>query len=84
LFNVADKELFGLKPQKISDDKFKEDLEKIIGSADYHSDEISETDIDQSQDEIRIGIRPSNRDESDNHVLHVYDKPWRSKRVSKA
>ena len=59
-----------------------EDLKKIIDDSNYHSDEISESDDEKAQDEKDNMIR-STRKEDSNHVLHVYDKPWRSSRVNK-
>ena len=49
----------------------------------YHSDEASETDDEKTQAEINDNIRPKNKADTDHHVIHVYDKPWRSRRVSK-
>ncbi|PKK57061.1 hypothetical protein RhiirC2_798737 [Rhizophagus irregularis] len=37
-----------------------------------------ETDEEKVQKEIAKNVRPKNKDESDKHVIHVYDKPWRS------
>lgn len=49
----------------------------------YHSDEVSETDEEKVQEEKDSNIRPKNKPDTDKHVLRVYDKPWRSRRVSK-
>jgi hypothetical protein len=45
----------------MSNDEFKKDLEEIITSADYHSDEISETDIEKAEAEEEFGVRPSQK-----------------------
>ena len=38
---------------------------------------------DSLQEEVNRHIRLKNKNESDHHVIRVYDKPWRSQRVSK-
>ncbi|RIB07484.1 hypothetical protein C2G38_2214269 [Gigaspora rosea] len=43
--------------------------------------EISETVQELANKEISKDIRPLNKEkDEDNHVIRVYDKPWRSKR----
>jgi hypothetical protein len=83
MFNTNDEVLSTCRPNNISDGDFKADLEAVIESGKYHSDEVSETDDEKAQDERSNRIRPKNKDETDLHVLRVYDKPWRSRRVSK-
>jgi hypothetical protein len=54
----------------------------LINEGGFHSDEISETDDDLTKKEIETSIRPKNKKDTDKHVLHVYDKRWRSRSVS--
>jgi hypothetical protein len=81
MINSRDKNLEELAPN-ISWDEFKTDIEDIINEPDFHSDEVSETDVEQSKSERRLGIRPKSKKPTDHHVIHVIDKPWRSRRVS--
>ena len=81
MYNVEDNTLMYLQPKSISEKEYKDDIEKIASEGAYHSDEISETDDDKAREEIATHIRPKNKAESDMHVIKVYDKPWRSKRV---
>ena len=83
MFNTNDNVLVNYRPNSLPDKDFKEDLEEIITNGAYHSDEISETDNEKADQENKQNVRPKNKDSSDKHVLHVYDKPWRSRRVSK-
>ena len=55
------------------------DLEKALRIRGYHSDEISETDIEKANRERREG----NRDISDDNdrVVKVLDKRWHSQKV---
>lgn len=80
MINIKDQKLTELQPS-IPWDNWIESLEAIINDSGYHSDEISETDTEKVQEEKNRNIRPS-RNENSNHVLHVYDKQWRSSRVS--
>ena len=61
---------------------FKEDCELVFNEGAYHSDKVSETDEELCIKEIDERKRPKNKKEIDRHVLHVYDKEWRSTRVS--
>ena len=79
MYNTNDEILTGSQPRNLPDNTFKKDIEEIIDSKDYHSDERSETDVEKVQEETEQNIRPKKKD--DNHVIRVYDKPWRSKRV---
>jgi hypothetical protein len=83
MFNTNDDILISYRPDNLSDDEFKEDLELVIASGEYQSDEVSETDGERAQEEITRQIRPKNKRDTDLHVIRVYDKPWRSRRVSK-
>lgn len=75
--------LLYMRPNSLSKKDYMEDIEKIVDNGAYHSDEISETDEEKAQKEITDKIRPKNKKESDKHVIHVYDKPWRSGKVYK-
>ena len=81
MYNTNDNVLVSLKPQSLAMDEYIGDIEAVISESGYHSDEISETDNEKTQEEIDEKIRPKNKKESDKHVLLVYDKPWRSTRV---
>lgn len=71
------------QPGNISSKQYIKDLEEIMKNSAYHSDEVSETDEEKAQEERDGNIRPKNKPDTDTHVLRVYDKPWRSRRVSK-
>ena len=76
MYGVNDEILLSSKPQSLPEDTYKGDLEDIMGDTNYQSDEISETDIEKAQDEVREGIRPKSKlDAEDHHVLQVYNKP---------
>lgn len=81
MINSKDKNLEDLTPN-ISWDEFKTDIEYMINEPDFHSDEVSETDVERSKSERRLGVRPKSKKTTDSHVIHVIDKPWRSRRVS--
>ena len=81
MYNTNDEVLIASQPQSVPDDTFKMDIEAIIDEKDYHSDEELVTDNEKAQIEIDEQIRPKNKE--DNHIIRVYDKPWRSKRVRK-
>ena len=81
MFNTNDPLLTKLHPSSINWDDFKEDCESMMNDGKYHSDEISETDEELTRKELVDHVRPKNKRESDKHVIHVYDKPWRSRRV---
>ena len=81
MFYINDRSLEEIKPSSLSWDDFKKDCESF-NKGGYHSDEISETDDDLAKEEITARIRPKNKKDTDKHVLHVYDKPWRSGRVN--
>ena len=83
MYSTNNQVLVDCKPGNISDRQFKQDLEQIIADSAYYSDKVSETDEDKAQDERDNNVRPKNKADSDNHVIRVYDKPWRSRRVNK-
>ncbi|CAB4445394.1 unnamed protein product [Rhizophagus irregularis] len=75
------KRMIDTKDQMLTDLEFSnliKDLREIINDSNYHLDEVSETD--KEEEEKNMKIRPS-RNENTNHVLHVYDKKWRSQRL---
>lgn len=69
-----------LRPDSLTVEKYEKDLEEIVDNKAYHSDEISETDEEMAMKEINELVRPKNK--LDKHVIHVYDKPWRSVEVN--
>lgn len=79
MLSRRDQKLTDLQPS-IPWDDWIEGLEAIINDSSYHSDEISESDEEKVQEEKNRNIRPS-RNENSNHVIHVYDKQWRSSKV---
>ena len=79
MYNTDDDVLVSSKPQSIMDDAYLADIEEMMGNKLYHSDEFSETDDELAQEEIDKDIRPKNK--TNNHVIRVYNKSWRSKRV---
>ena len=81
MYNMEDPVLMYSQPRMLSEKQYKENLEEIIANGNYHSDEVSETDEEMTQVEIEWLICPKNKSESDKHVIHVYDKPWRSQKV---
>ena len=86
MVNSNDKYLGELTPTSMGREDFFNDLEEIINEGNFHSDEVSETDIERALSEKRLKIRPKSKTADgaidDNHVLQVVDKPWRSRRVS--
>ncbi len=83
MHNTNDDNLINYHPDSLQEDNYIADIEAIIENGAYHSDEVSETDDEKTQEEVSRHIRPKNKNESDHHVIRVYDKPWRSRRVSK-
>src|SRR5213080_262266 len=83
MHNTNDDILINYRPDSLQEDNYIADIEAIIENGTYHSDEVSETDDEKTQDEVSRHIRPKNKNESDHHVIRVYDKLWRSRRVSK-
>ena len=83
MFNTNDDVLTSSRPTSLPEDVYKEDLELIINDGHYHSDEVSETDDEKASEKVDSHIRPKNKASDNNHVIRIYDKPWRSKRVRK-
>src|SRR5215213_7132679 len=82
MINSDDTILRKLKPSSLNWDEFMKDCEDLINEGKFHSDEISETEDDLTHREIEEHNRPKNKTEADKHVLHVYNKAWRSRQVS--
>src|SRR5437763_11099357 len=83
MHNTNDDILINYRPDSLQESNYIADIEAIIENGAYHSDEVSETDNKKTQEEVSRHIRPKNKNESDHHIIRVYDKPWRSRRVSK-
>lgn len=83
MHNTNDDILINYHPDSLQEDNYIADIEAIIENGAYHSDEVSETDDEKTQEEVSKHIRLKNKNESDHHVIRVYDKLWRSRRVSK-
>jgi len=81
MVKINDQMLVDLQPSSMPWNNWIEDLEEVINNSGYHSDEVSESDTEKVQEEKDENIRPPRKENSD-HVLHVYDKQWRSNRVS--
>ena len=82
MFNTDDVSLKELQPPSLTWEDFKKGCEDLMNEGGFHSDEISKTDDELVNTEIEEHVRPKNKRENDKHVLRVYDKPWRSRRVS--
>src|SRR5205085_12544642 len=83
MHNTNDDILINYCPDSFQDDNYIVDIEVIIENGAYHSDEVLETDDKKTQEEVSRHIRLKNKNELDHYVIRVYDKPWRSRRVSK-
>ncbi|UZN99467.1 uncharacterized protein OCT59_000737 [Rhizophagus irregularis] len=84
MFNINDASLKEFQPSSLSSgSSMVQDCETIFNEGGFHSDEVSETDEELTKKEIEDHVRPKNKIETDKHVLHVYDKPWRSRRGRK-
>ena len=81
MYNTNDKVLISLQPKSLSMDGYMEDIETILNNKDYHFNQISETDNEKAQEEIDKKIRLKKKEDSDKHVLQIYNKPQRSIRV---
>ena len=84
MYNINDDVLISSWPKSLIEDIYKKYIENIIFNGSYHSDELSEIDEEKVQEEVSEHIRPKNKSNSDKHVIHVYDKSWKSNRVRKA
>ncbi|CAB4415316.1 unnamed protein product [Rhizophagus irregularis] len=80
MLTIRDSILTDLQPSSMEWDEWVEDIRKVIEDSNYHSDEVSESDDEKAQNEKDDMIRPAQKEDS-NHVLHVYDKPWRSSKA---
>ena len=83
MYNTNDDILINYRSDSLQEDNYIADIEAIIENGVYHSDEVLEMDDEKMQKEVSRYIRPKNKNESDHHVIRVYDKPWQSRRVSK-
>ncbi|CAG8650907.1 8921_t:CDS:2 [Funneliformis mosseae] len=80
-FNINNNSLEEIKPSSLSLNKFKKDCKSLIKNGGYYSDKISETDNNLTKEEITKFIQPKNKKNTDKHVLHVYNKLWKSRHV---
>src|SRR5204863_8787787 len=71
MHNTNDDILINYRPDSLQEDNYIADIEAIIENGAYQSDEVSETDDEMTQDEVRRHIRPKNKNESDHHVIRV-------------
>src|SRR5437763_11934960 len=76
MHNTNDDILINYRPDSLQEDNYIADIKAIIENRVYHSDEVSETDDEKTQDEVSRHIWPKNKNESDHHVIRVYDKPY--------
>ncbi|RGB36326.1 hypothetical protein C1646_758225 [Rhizophagus diaphanus] len=83
MYNTNDPVFLYSQPSSLSDKKYKKDIEELATNEAYHSDEMLETDEEKAQKEIAKNVQPKNKDKSDKHVIRVYDKPWRSRKVNR-
>ena len=83
MHNTNDDILINYHPDSLQEDNYIADIEAIIENGAYHSDEVSELDDEKTQEEVSRHIQPKNKNELDHYVIRVYDKLWRSQRVSK-
>src|SRR5256885_5455497 len=65
MHNTNDDILINYRPDSLQEDNYIADIEAIIENGAYHSDEVSETDDEKTQDEVSRHIRPKNKNESD-------------------
>ena len=82
MHNTNDDILITYHPDSLQEDNYIADIKAIIENDAYHLDEISETDDEKMQEEVSRYIWLKNKNESDYHVIRVYDKLWQSRRVS--
>ena len=78
MHNTNDDILINYHSDSLQEDNYIAYIEAIIENGAYHSDEVSETDDEKTQEEVSRHIQPKNKNESDHHVIRVYDKLWRS------
>lgn len=83
MVSTKDKLLTDCHPSgDISWNEFIRDCETAINTPELHSDECSSNDEDLAQEERDNRLRPENI-RSTNSVIKIYNKKWRSTRVSK-
>src|SRR2546423_13531192 len=61
--------LINYRPDSLQKDNYIADIEVIIENGAYHSDEVSETDDEKTQEEVSRHIQPKNKNESDHHII---------------
>ena len=83
MYNTNDDVLISLWSKNLTKDIYKEHIENIISNDSYYSDELSKTDEKKVQEEVSEHIKPKNKLDFDKHVIHIYDKSWKSNRVKK-
>jgi hypothetical protein len=74
------------RPNSLKQKEWEDDLADVVVETAYHSDELSETDIELARQERSKKNRSYNDDDNNkrrnnNHVIKVYVPPWRSERV---
>ena len=66
MHNTNDDILINYRPDSLQEDNY---IEAIIENGAYHSDEVSETDDEKTQEEVSRHIRLKNKNELDHHVI---------------
>ena len=74
MHNTNDDILITYRSDSLQEDNYIANIEAIIENSVYHSDKISETDDEKTQEEVSRHIRLKNKNESDHHVIQVYNK----------
>ena len=69
MHNTNDDILINYHPDSLQEDNYIADIEAIIENGAYHSDEVSETDDEKTQEEVSRHIQLKNKNESDHHVI---------------
>ena len=70
MHNTNDDILINYRPDSLQEDNYYiTDIEAIIENSAYHSDEVSETNDEKTQEEVSRHIRLKNKNESDHHVI---------------
>src|SRR5437764_9424195 len=69
MHNTNDGILINYRPDSLQEDNYIVDIEAIIENGAYHSDEVSETDDEKTQEEVSRHIRLKNKNELDHHVI---------------
>ncbi|CAB4441974.1 unnamed protein product [Rhizophagus irregularis] len=76
MFNAKDNLLSKLKPSSLSWDEFNDDCELLMNEGEFHSNEVSETDDELAQEEVRELLRLSDSvGEKISHVK-VFRRRW--------